>query len=365
MAGASTALENVDEALEANRRLQKKLRRMIRQLCEAHDRFSALRVTLCMPPSSPRRRQRLSGKRDRVHSAPVTYYFNDRLPSTSSFAPFRHAGVYAEGGIPRYAPLPLTADEVRWKEASETFSPLRHDVLNATMRVKFSGKKEEGDDDIVNDYEFIAAVRGYIGNPCGATFWKALDGHGRPQFDIASRYVALRILKKINSVPSHYEAYQLSEEEKNAAAKEAVRCHFGDLGAMFAAYAELLVAAARRHAYMAELVGKVVDPFPPYVWESRVNFMRMVDSIVQEAGISDGHDALWDGEDVVLAQRFVGQSQTKPSLVDLTACLLAFKSEILGKKSGLQEIARIFLPRCGGPPLTLWDLKQLRLPKES
>ncbi|PWU89364.1 hypothetical protein C4B63_60g167 [Trypanosoma cruzi] len=364
MAGASIALENVDEALEANRRLQKKLKRMIRQLCEAHDQFSVLRVTLCMPSSS-RRRERLSAKRASVHSAPVTYYFKDHLPSSSSFAPFRYAGVYAEGGIPRYAPLPLTADEVRWKEATETFSPLRHDVLNAAMRVEFSGKKEEGDDDTVNDYEFIAAVRGYIGNPCGATFWKALGGHGRPQFDIASRYVALRILKKINSVPSHCEAYQLSEEEKNAAAKEAVRRHFGDLGAMFAAYTELLVAAARRHAYMAELVGKVFDPFPPYVWESRINFMRMVDSIVQEAGISDGHDALWDGEDVVLAQRFVGQSQTKPSLVDLTACLLAFKSEILGKKSSLQEIARIFLPRCGGPSLTLWDLKQLRLPKES
>ncbi|KAF8291728.1 hypothetical protein TcBrA4_0099380 [Trypanosoma cruzi] len=61
-AGASIALENVDEALEANRRLQKKLKRMIRQLCEAHDQFSVLRVTLCMPPSSSRGGNGLSGE---------------------------------------------------------------------------------------------------------------------------------------------------------------------------------------------------------------------------------------------------------------------------------------------------------------
>ncbi|RNF17033.1 small nuclear RNA activating protein 2 [Trypanosoma conorhini] len=365
MVGTAITLEAVDEALEANRRLQAELQQKWRQLRGAQSRIADLLLALCKSLHTSKVRGRVVMKRDRVNAATATAYFDTYLRSTKECSPFRVAGFYAERGCLRYASLPLAPDEVRWNEAKEAFPPPFAPLLLTTKQDLSPEKMAERAWSKEEDEALIAAVRGYAGNPCGANFWKALAVSGCSRFEIASRYVALKGIRRINFVAPHRAAFQLSDEERTAAVKEAVRCHVGDGAETFAAFSEFLAAAARRRACMAEVAGEAVNPFPPYVWELRHNFNRLAEPFVQEASRSVAHLAVRGGSGATLSQRDEEQNDTTPSLVDCAACLLAFKAKLFGKSSLLWEIVRIFLPGCGNDLPSGWHKMQLSVLEES
>ncbi|KAH9580912.1 hypothetical protein LSM04_001396 [Trypanosoma melophagium] len=364
MSTIGITLDDVNEALAANSQLQIELQGKCVELIEALNRMSALRVALSRPNNGSKIRRRLMRKREResANSSPPMYYLNTYMIQGLSLGPFRDAGIYAEGGIPRYAQIPLSQDEIHWREATSSFPLLQRAIHTTTMQenaeeVSDSHSWTKKDDDIL-----VTAVSSYKGIPCGPLFWKALGFSDKTRFEIACRYVALQIRKKNKLVTANKCTNLLSDVEKKKALQEVVRKHLGDVGTMFAAYAEYLSTAARCSMYMAEVEISTNTLFPPYIWDSRKNFLRAIKPLLHETTVSAMHhkNQSFHDEMLLLHTHEIKQSQ-KPSLVDLTACLLAFKGDALGEKCGVDELRQFFFPFGVSVRLTLRDLMQLKL----
>ncbi|KEG08976.1 small nuclear RNA activating protein 2 [Trypanosoma grayi] len=357
----AVTLDNIDAALRANQQLQAELRQKCRRLYEAQVYLSALRIALCRPQYTTKARRRLAYKRDRTKASLSVYSQGSSKASALGISPFRDAGIYAEGGIPRYAQLPLTAEETRWREATLVFPQLQHGMRTVAARDDVEETPRAREWTKAEDEALVHAVCSYAGKPCGASFWKALAAPERSRFDVASRYIALQQRKGVRLVTLEDSVQPITDEEKLVAAQEAVRYHSGDLGAMFAAYVHYLATAARRHAYLAELCGSSTALFPPYVWESRIGFQRTVAPIIRQADMSAVSPEAPQWDELLLSQRCQQRAELRPSLVDLTACLLALKGAALGDKCGLPEITQAFLSNYGNIVVTLQDLTELKV----
>ncbi|ORC89974.1 small nuclear RNA activating protein 2 [Trypanosoma theileri] len=364
MTALGITLEDVNEALLMNSKLQIELQQKYTELVEAMNRISALRAALSRSNNCTKIRRRLMRKREpeRANSSLPLYYLNTYMNQSLSLGPFRDAGIYAEGGIPRYAQIPLSQDEIRWREAFSSFPLLQREIHITTMQenaeeVSDSHSWSKKDDDIL-----VTAVSSYNGIPCGPMFWKALGFSDKTRFEIACRYVALRIRKKNKLFTANKCTQLLSDTEKKKAIWEAVRKHLGDVGAMFAAYAEYLSTTARCLMYMEEAESGSTALFPPYIWDNRKNFLRAIKNFLSETPISTVHHTNQSClDEMLLIHTHEIKTTQKPSLVDLTACLLAFKSDVLGEKCGVDELRQFFIPFDIPIRLTLRDLTQLKL----
>ncbi|KAG8346063.1 hypothetical protein TRVL_03101 [Trypanosoma vivax] len=335
--------DDVDAALYENRRLQERLREQYRGICERQERLMALHASL-LTARKVDVKFLVSKRAKRLREGEIMLFIDEYMSSIPRKSPFRRAGLYLQSDRMLFAKLPMSKDEARRQEALKVFPsvwyacPLEPYVSDPTGTQQNKEEKKE------QDTRLLELLRGYNGPTFGPSFWRLIELPGETRFDTVSRYVSLKLRSSVRTGLDGESGKHEKNEWRDAALVEAVLSNLDDPSGALAAYVEITSTAARIAACRSALIHGKTPSFPSYIWERRKNFLVETAALIRELEVPVVCCSSCNDEEVPFYERFRRDEVMEPSLVDLTACMLALKGKVLGNATKLDEIRRIFLP---------------------